>query len=49
MDRKEAEAVVREACALLVANLASHQRVQEALTIVFTPETAIAETPETVV
>ena len=49
MDKKEAEAIIKEACALLVANLASHQRVQEALTIIFTPETTIAEIPDTVV
>lgn len=44
MDKKEAEAIIKEACALLVANLASHQRVQEALTIVFTTEQPIVDT-----
>ena len=31
MTNQEAEAIIKEACALLVANLASHKRVQEAL------------------
>lgn len=44
MDRKEAENVVRQACALLVANLETHQKVQAALEVVFTPEPVI-ETP----
>ena len=45
MDAKEAEAIIKEACALLVANLASHKRVQEALTVIFTP--SIVETTPT--
>jgi len=44
MDKKEAESIIKEACALLVANLASHQRVQEALRVIFTPE-PIVEMP----
>lgn len=43
MDKKEAESIVKEACSLLVANLAAHQRVQEALNVVFAPETPIVE------
>lgn len=46
MTNQEAEAIIKEACALLVANLASHKRVQEALTVIFTPpivETTLTE------
>lgn len=43
MDRKEAEDVVRQACALVVANWETHQRIQNALAVVFAPEPIVEQ------
>ena len=46
MDKKEAENIVKQACALVVANLETHQKIQNALEVAFAVETPIAETTD---
>lgn len=44
MTKEEAETIIKQACALVVANLETHQRIQTALEVAFAPEPLVETT-----